>query len=109
MMKGCVKKVKAKRMLAMLLAAVMVLSMCLPQSVSAASADDRYTGTSDIRSLLTDFQYVVKGNIEMDGSGHCVGSVAVGGSISADNTVGDGAKRPSACLLPDPLEAKVLS
>ena len=95
MMKGCVKKVKAKRMLAMLLSAVMVLSMCLPQNVSAASADDRYTGTSDIRSLLTDFQYVVKGNLKLSVTGHCVGSVAVGGSVSAENTIGDGAKRPS--------------
>lgn len=94
-MKGYMKKVKAKRMLAMLLSAVMVLSICLPQNVSAASADDRYQGTSDIRSLLTDFQYVIEENAYLGQSGHTVGSVAIGGTFKADNTVGDGAQRPS--------------
>lgn len=94
-MKGYMKKVKAKRMLAMLLSAVMVLSICLPQNVEAGTADDRYKGSSTIQSLLTDFEYVVKGDVTLTNAGHCVGAAAIGGSLTGYNSIGDGAKAPS--------------
>lgn len=94
-MKGYMKKVKAKRMLAMLLTAVMVLSICIPQSVEAGSADARYKGSSTIQSLLTDFEYVVRGDVTLTNAGHCVGAAAIGGSLTGYNSIGDGAKSPS--------------
>lgn len=94
-MKGYVKKIKAKRMLATLLTAVMVISLCMPQNVEAGTADDRYKGSSTIQSLLTDFEYVVRGNVTLTNSGHCVGAAAIGGSLTGDNSIGDGAKTAS--------------
>ena len=94
-MKGYVKKVKAKRMLAMLLTAVMVLSLCMPQSVSAAAPNAVYSGGNSYRDVLTNFQYFIKGDATLNGSAHTVGAVAVGGNLTASNTIGDGAQSPS--------------
>lgn len=94
-MKGYVKKVKAKRMLAMLLTAVMVLSLCMPQSVSAAAPNAVYSGGNSYQDVLTNFQYFIKGDATLNGSAHTVGAVAVGGNLTASNTIGDGAQSPS--------------
>lgn len=94
-MKGYMKKAKVKRMLAMLLTAVMVITLCIPQNVEAGSASDVYKGTGNITDLLTDFQYVIKGDARLYQSAHTVGSVAIGGNLTADNTIGDCAQRPS--------------
>ncbi len=86
---------KTKRMLAILLTAVMVFSICIPQSVEAGSVDARYKGSSTIQSLLTDFEYVIKGDLTLTSSGHCVGAAAIGGNLMGYNSIGDGAKAPS--------------
>lgn len=93
MMKGYMKKMKAKRMLAAFLTALMVLTICMPQTVSAASADDRYTGGTTIADILTNYQYFIRKDAVL--KNHTVGAVAVGGSLAAENTIGDGAQSPS--------------
>lgn len=92
-MKGYRKKLKAKRMLAAFLTALMVLTICLPQTVSAASADDRYTGGTTIADILTNYQYFILQDAPL--TNHTVGAVAVGGRLNAGNTIGDGAQSPS--------------
>lgn len=92
-MKGYRKKLKAKRMLAAFLTALMVLTICMPQTVSAASADDRYTGGTTIADILTNYQYFIQNDASL--KNHTVGAVAVGGSLAALNTIGDGAQSPS--------------
>lgn len=92
-MKGYRKKLKAKRMLAAFLTALMVLTICMPQTVSAASADDRYTGGTTITDILTNYQYFIQNDASL--KNHTVGAVAVGGSLAALNTIGDGAQSPS--------------
>ena len=94
-MKGYLKRFKVKRMLAMLLAAVMVLTICMPQSVSAATPDAVYSGGTGYQDVLTNFQYFIKGDATLNGSAHTVGAVAVGGKLTASNTIGDGAQSPS--------------
>lgn len=93
MLKGYRKKLKAKRMLAAFLTALMVLTICMPQTVSAASADDRYTGGTTITDILTNYQYFIQNDASL--KNHTVGAVAVGGSLAALNTIGDGAQSPS--------------
>lgn len=92
-MKGYVKKMKTKRVLATMLAVLMVLTISIPQTVNAASPDARYTGTGNIKDLLTDFQYVIKGDATL--YNHTVGSVAIGGNLNSYNYIGDCAQRPS--------------
>ncbi len=92
-MKGYMKKMKTKRVLAMLLAILMVFTISIPQNVSAASPDAKYTGTGNIKDLLTDFQYVIKGDATL--YNHTVGSVAIGGNLNSYNCIGDCAQRPS--------------
>lgn len=94
-MKGYMKKAKARRLLAMLLTAVMVLSICIPQNVSAATPNAVYSGGTSYRNVLTNFQYFIKGDATLNGSAHTVGAVAVGGKLTASNTIGDGAQSPS--------------
>ncbi|MBO5342471.1 MAG: carboxypeptidase regulatory-like domain-containing protein [Lachnospiraceae bacterium] len=84
---------KTKRVLAMLLAVLMVLTISIPQNVSAASPDARYTGTGQIKDLLTEYQYVVRGDAGI--YCHCVGSVAVGGTMDCNNYIGDCSQSPS--------------
>ena len=89
------KKIKARRLLAMLLTAVMVLSICIPQNVSAATPNAVYSGGTGYQDVLTNFQYFIKGDATLNGSAHTVGAVAVGGKLTASNTIGDGAQSPS--------------
>ncbi len=91
-MKGYVKRFKVKRMLAMLLAAVMVLTICMPQSVSAETPE-KFKGGTNIKDLLTSYQYVVRGNADLNC--HTVGSVMVGGELYTNNYIGDCAQAPS--------------
>ena len=93
MMKGYMKKMKTKRVLAMLLAVLMVLTISIPQNVSAASPDARYAGTGKIKDLLTEYQYVIRGDAGI--YCHCVGSVAVGGTMDCNNYIGDCSQSPS--------------
>ena len=93
MVKGYMKKMKTKRVLAMLLAVLMVLTISIPQNVSAASPDARYAGTGQIKDLLTEYQYVVRGDAGI--YCHCVGSVAVGGIMDCNNYIGDCSQSPS--------------
>lgn len=95
MRKGYMKKVKARRLLAILLTAVMVLSICMPQNVSAAAPNAVYSGGTRYQNVLTNFQYFIKGDATLNGSAHTVGAVAVGGKLTASNTIGDGAQSPS--------------
>ena len=92
-MKGYMKKMKTNRVLAMLLAVLIVLTISIPQNVSAESPDAKYTGTGNIKDLLTDFQYVIKGDATL--YNHTVGSVAIGGNLNSYNYIGDCAQRPS--------------
>lgn len=92
-MKGYMKK--ARRLLAMLLTAVMVLSIYIPQNVSAATPNAVYSGGTSYQNVLTNFQYFIKGDATLNGSAHTVGAVAVGGKLTASNTIGDGAQSPS--------------
>lgn len=94
-MKGYLKRFKVKRVLAMLLTAVMVLSICIPQNVSAATPNAVYSGGTGYQDVLTNFQYFIKGDATLNGSAHTVGAVAVGGKLTASNTIGDGAQSPS--------------
>ncbi len=94
-MKGYLKRFKVKRVLAMLLTAVMVLSICMPQNVSAATPNAVYSGGTGYQDVLTNFQYFIKGDATLNGSAHTVGAVAVGGKLTASNTIGDGAQSPS--------------
>lgn len=95
MIKGYLKRFKVKRVLAMLLTAVMVLSICIPQNVSAATPNAVYSGGTRYQNVLTNFQYFIKGDATLNGSAHTVGAVAVGGKLTASNTIGDGAQSPS--------------
>ncbi len=93
-MKGYMKKMKSKRVLALLMAALMVMTLMVPQTVSAASPEDRYTGGTKITELLTNYQYVIRNDAVLEN--HTVGAVAVGGKLNAaSNTIGDGAQSPS--------------
>ncbi len=93
-MKGYMKKMKTKRVLALLMAALMVMTLMVPQTVSAASSEDRYTGGTKITELLTNYQYVIRNDAVLEN--HTVGAVAVGGKLNAaSNTIGDGAQSPS--------------
>ncbi len=93
-MKGYVKKIKMKRMLAMLLTAVMVLTICMQQSVSAAAPTNvKYDGGWGITDLLTNYQYIIKGDAELNN--HTVGGVAIGGTLSSNNFIGDCMQSPS--------------
>lgn len=84
---------KTKRVLAMLLAVLMVLTISIPQNVSAASPDARYAGTGQIKDLLTEYQYIIRGDAGI--YNHCVGSVAVGGTMECSNYIGDCSQSPS--------------
>ncbi len=93
-MKGYMKKMKSKRVLALLMAALMVMTLMVPQTVSAASPDAVYTGGTKITELLTNYQYVIRNDAVLEN--HTVGAVAIGGKLNAAaNTIGDGAQSPS--------------
>ena len=91
------KKTVTKRLLAVLMAFVMICSVCnVPdKQTEAASADDKYSKGYDISSLLGQFQYFVSNDVSMGNSGHTVGAVIVGGSLSLSNSFGDAAIVPS--------------
>lgn len=91
MTKGYVKKMKTKRVLALLMAAIMVITLMVPQTVHAEdTTTEQYVGGTELENLLTYYQYVVMQNASL--KNHTVGSVAVGGTLSSNNTIGDGAQ-----------------
>ncbi len=93
-MKGYMKKMKSKRVLALLMAALMVMTLMVPQTVSAASPSETYMGGTKITELLTNYQYVIRNDAVLEN--HTVGAVAIGGKLNAAaNTIGDGAQSPS--------------
>ena len=93
------KKTVTKRFLAILMAFIMVCSVCnMPDNkaeAADASANDRYSKGYNISSILSQFQFFLSGNVTMNSSGHTVGAVVVGGDMSLDNTFGDAAIVPS--------------
>ncbi len=97
-MKGYLKKMKSKRWLALIMAAFMVLTLCVPQTIHADGATDECTDTYEgnavtIPDLLTYYQYVILGDAVL--KNHTVGAVAVGNSLNSGNTIGDGAQMAS--------------
>ena len=91
------KKTITKRLLAVLMAFVMICSVCnVPDKrTEAASASDKYDKGYDISSLLSQFQFFLSGNVTMGSEGHTVGAVVVGKEMSLDNSFGDAAIVPS--------------
>ena len=93
-MKGYMKKMKSKRVLALLMAALMVMTLMVPQTVHAEDTTaDQYQGGTELENLLTYYQYVIMTNATLQN--HTVGSVAVGGNLYSGNTIGDGAQMAS--------------
>ncbi len=86
------KKMRAKRILAMFMAVLTVITLMTPLDVQAASPVPSTT-TSSIESVLTHYQYFVLNDAVF--RNHTVGAVVVGGNLSADNTIGDGAQAAS--------------
>ncbi len=90
-MKGIMKKVTA-----MFMAMVMVLSCVVVGGTTAKAADYYFNPEEyDMRYILSNYQVYVKGNLTTTNSGHQVGSIAVGGSAYLSNTFGNASIAPS--------------
>ena len=81
-----------KRVIAFVMALVMTFSIQMPQKVEAASASDTYNGGYGIEEILTYYQYFTKENCTL--TIHSVGNVAVGGSFSTTDTMGNASFAP---------------
>ena len=86
---------KAKRkLLAGVMALCMVIGICIPDT-KAATSTVKYDGGYGIDDILSQFQFFVSNDVEMDGAGHTVGSIAVGGKLNLSNSFGDAGTVPS--------------
>ena len=86
-----------KRICTGAIAAIVALTSTDLSSLQVAAADDHYTGSYTIESILSQYEYFVSGDATL--SCHTVGSIAVGGKYAIDiryeNSFGQGAQYPS--------------
>lgn len=87
---------KTKRLMAYLMVCVMAVGLWTTSAKADESSDKAsYNGGYEISSILSQFQFFVETDVDLGGGGHTVGSVAVGGSLSVNNTFGDAGIVPS--------------
>jgi type VI secretion system secreted protein VgrG len=81
------KGLKIKSLIAVLAAFIMV-SPANIQNLITAHAAETYGKAYTIGNILSDYQYFVQRDLTATTVGHCVGAVAIGGTLNSDNTVG---------------------
>ena len=88
------KNVMKRTAVGLLSAALLFSSVDLSSlTVKAAGADDKYEGEYTIESILSQYEYFVSGDVDLNN--HTVAAVAVGGKLSQTRSFGQAAQYPS--------------
>ena len=89
------KKGRIMRLVAFIMTLCLIWTTCLPgvRAKSVTYDGTKYDGDYNISTILSRFQYFVSGDSTLQG--HTNGAIVVGGGLSLNQTLGDGAIAPS--------------